>query len=146
MWSDCVKFSCFLQQSSKEKISFLHMEVHELAAFILNSTGNYEAINQNCPNYFLSSESVALFAEHSSRPPPYIIGQIVHIEKRTARPLPSPASREDDRGEAICSDNNDWRASICGKSSSNPYGLSAGSEYFVVTVAMLPDTIHSTPS
>lgn len=133
------------KQVSKEKISFLHMEVHELAAFILNPAGNYEAINRNCPNYFLSPESVALFTEHSSKPT-YIIGQIVHIEKQTARLPSSPQVSPDDQGESICSDNSNRLPSISGKNSSNPYGLSVGCEYFIVTVAMLPDTIHSTPS
>ncbi|XP_020577721.1 autophagy-related protein 11 [Phalaenopsis equestris] len=125
------------KQASKEKISFLRMEVHELAAFVLNPAGNYEAMNRNCPNYFLSSESVALFTEHSSRPA-YIIGQIVHIEKQIARPQPSSSqASQDEEGETICS-------SKSGKNTCNPYGLAVGSEYFIVTVAMLPDTIHST--
>ncbi|CAA0814693.1 Unknown protein [Striga hermonthica] len=44
------------KQANKEKISFGRLEVHEIAAFILNSTGYYEAINRNCPYYFLSSD------------------------------------------------------------------------------------------
>lgn len=137
------------KQASKEKISFLHMEVHELAAFVLNSAGNYEAINRNCPNYFLSSESVALFSEHSSRRPTYIIGQIVHIEKQIARPPPSSSSQisqDDLKEQPLCSENNTHLPSVSGKNSSNSYGISAGCEYFIVTIAMLPDTIHSTPS
>ncbi|KAJ6849763.1 autophagy-related protein 11 [Iris pallida] len=50
------------KQASKEKISFVRLEVHELACFVLNSAGHYEAIHRNCSNYYLSSESVALFA------------------------------------------------------------------------------------
>ncbi|PKU75246.1 autophagy-related protein 11 [Dendrobium catenatum] len=119
------------KQASKDKISFLHMEVHELAAFILNPAGNYEAINRNRPNYFLSSESIALFTEHLSRPT-YIIGQIVHIEKQIARLPSSSQVSQDDQSS--------------GKNPSNPFGLPVGCEYFIVTIAMLPDTIHSTPS
>lgn len=133
------------KQASKEKISFLHMEVHELAAFVLNASGNYEAINRNCPNYFLSPESVALFTEHSSRPT-YIIGQIVHIEKQAARPPSSPRASRDDQADPDCSENSARLAAVAGKNSSNPYGLPPGCEYFIVTVAMLPDTIHSIPS
>lgn len=133
------------KQASKEKISFLHLEVHELAAFALNSAGHYEAINRNSPNYFLSSESVALFAEHSSRPT-YIIGQIVHIEKQIARPPSSSQVGREDQREPVCSENTNLLPSISGNHSSNPYELPVGCEYFIVTVAMLPDTIHSTPS
>ncbi|PKA50865.1 hypothetical protein AXF42_Ash007520 [Apostasia shenzhenica] len=123
------------RQASKEKISFLHFEVHELAVFILNSDGNYEAVNRNCPNYYLSSESVALFTDHSSRPD-YIIGQIVHIERQIVRPPSPPPAFQDDQTEPISS-----------VSSSNPFGLPVGCEYFIVTVAMLPDNmIHSTAS
>ncbi|KAL6984935.1 hypothetical protein U1Q18_018316 [Sarracenia purpurea var. burkii] len=105
------------KQAKKEKISFCRLEVHEIAAFVLNSAGHYEAINRNCPNYYLSAESVALFVDHLPNLPSYIIGQIVHIERQTMRQLPNP-----------------------GSTTKNLYGLPVGCEYFVVTVAMLPDT------
>lgn len=110
------------KQASKEKISFVRLDVHELACFYLNSSGNYEAIHRSSFNYYLSSESVALFTEHYSGRPPYIIGQIVHIERKKV--------------EADSSNNNNIRKA-------NPYGLQAGCEYFIVTVAMLPDAICS---
>uniref|UniRef100_A0A803M8Z5 Autophagy-related protein 11 n=1 Tax=Chenopodium quinoa TaxID=63459 RepID=A0A803M8Z5_CHEQI len=101
------------KQANKEKISFCRFEVHEIAAFILNSSGHYEAISRNCPNYFLSPESVALFTDHLPNRPAYIIGQIVHIERRVVKPHSATH-------------------------------LPVGCEYFIVTVAMLPDTtIHS---
>lgn len=95
--------------------------MHEIGAFVLKPGGYYEAINRNCPYYYLSAESVALFAEHLPTRPSYIVGQVVHIERRIAK-----SAREG--VDAV----------------SNPYGLSIGCEYFIVTVAMLPDTtIHS---
>ncbi|XP_072962242.1 autophagy-related protein 11 [Typha angustifolia] len=129
------------KQASKEKISFGRFEVHELAAFVENSAGHYEAINRNCSNYYLSEESVALFTEHHPSRPDYIIGQIVHIERRTVRAL---LSLRADQIEASSSDSSGRRSGY--GAASNPYNLPAGCEYFVVTVAMLPDTIHSNPS
>ncbi|KAM7267997.1 hypothetical protein ACFE04_010163 [Oxalis oulophora] len=115
------------KQANKEKISFHRFEVHELAAFILNSTGNYEAINQNCSNYYLSAESVALFTEHLPSRPNFIVGHIVHIERQTVKTLPPKE-----------------HINMADQMNLNPYGLAVGCEYFVVTIAMLPDTaIHS---
>ncbi|KAJ0984258.1 hypothetical protein J5N97_002614 [Dioscorea zingiberensis] len=85
------------RQANKEKISFGHLELHELAAFVLNSAGHYEAVNRNCSNYFLSPESVALFTEHNSTKLNYIIGQVVHIERLTVRPPASPRPEHGDQ-------------------------------------------------
>ncbi|KAL2936473.1 Autophagy-related protein 11 [Bienertia sinuspersici] len=105
-------------------------QVHEIAAFILNSSGHYEAITRNCPNYFLSPESVALFTDHLPTRPAYIIGQIVHIERRVVK----PCSVGDQADSLSSSSSADTLASH----------LPVGCEYFIVTVAMLPDTtIHS---
>ncbi|KAK9275847.1 hypothetical protein L1049_023120 [Liquidambar formosana] len=135
------------KQANKEKISFGRFEVHEIAAFVLNSAGHYEVINRNCSNYYLSAESVALFTDHLPSRPSYIIGQIVHIERRTVRPLPPSTRPEHSRGDQIdhlTSDTGTDRLTLNAGSTSNPYGLPIGCEYFVVTVAMLPDTtIHS---
>ncbi|KAL6861658.1 hypothetical protein ACP4OV_017358 [Aristida adscensionis] len=120
------------KQASKEKISFGRFEVHELAVFVRNPAGHYEAINRNCSNYYLSEESVALFTEHHPRHPAYIIGQIVHIERRIAR-LP-------DQMGGPHPDSSGGRRSPA--SMLNPYNLAPGCEYFLVTVAMLPDTIR----
>ncbi|KAA8535422.1 hypothetical protein F0562_030437 [Nyssa sinensis] len=138
------------KQASKEKISFGRLEVHEIAAFVLNSAGHYEAINQNCPNYYLSAESVALFSDHLPNRPSYIIGLIVHIERQTVRPLtPTSIRPEPARGDQIdflTTDTGINRLTLNSGSTSNPYGLPVGCEYFVVTVAMLPDTtIHLPP-
>ncbi|PWA74122.1 hypothetical protein CTI12_AA253110 [Artemisia annua] len=112
------------KQVNKEKISFGRLELHEIAAFVLNVAGHYEAINRNCSHYYLSTESVALFADHLPHRPTYIVGQIVHIERQAVK---SSSVRADHV-----------------EMGSNPYGLPVGCEYFVVTVAMLPDTaIHS---
>uniref|UniRef100_A0ACD5YI21 Uncharacterized protein n=1 Tax=Avena sativa TaxID=4498 RepID=A0ACD5YI21_AVESA len=118
------------KQASKEKISVGHFDVHELAVFVRNPSGHYEAINRSRSNYFLSEESVALFMEpHLPRQPAYIIGQIVHIERRAVKHVV-------DQNEASPRHGAGHRRSV---PNSNPYGLPAGCEYFVVTVAMLPD-------
>ncbi|XP_051132025.1 autophagy-related protein 11 [Andrographis paniculata] len=134
------------KQANKEKISFGRLEVHEIAAFVLKSAGYYKAINRSCPHYYLSTESVALFTDHLASRPDYIIGQVVHIERRMVKSPPSTP----DPGESI-RDQVDVLASSEGGpsrlgSSSNPYGLPVGCEYFIVTVAMLPDTRTSTSS
>ncbi|XP_068649344.1 autophagy-related protein 11 [Aristolochia californica] len=132
------------KQANKEKISFGRFEVHELAAFVLNSAGHYEAINRNCSNYYLSAESVDLFAEHvPKRPNKYIIGQIVHIERKIVR---SQNSGKGDQVDILSSDTSTQLAAPGTGSMSNTYGLPVGCEYFIVTVAMLPDTIHSSSS
>ncbi|XP_016432627.2 autophagy-related protein 11-like [Nicotiana tabacum] len=139
------------KQANKEKISFGRLEVHEIAAFVLNSTGNYEAINRNSPRYYLSAESVALFTDHLPNRPSYIVGLVVHIERQTVRLPPSTSVRVDhdrDRLDILTSDTGTTnRLSLNSGSTTNPYGLPVGCEYFVVTVAMLPDTaIHSSPT
>ncbi|WOK95044.1 autophagy-related protein [Canna indica] len=131
------------KQANKEKITFGRFEVHELAAFILNSAGHYEAINRNCPNYYLSEESVALFKEQHSSRPAYIIGQIVHIERLIVRSPISTRTHQGDQLEASNSETSN-RRSIGPGAALNTYNLPIGCEYFIVTVAMLPDTIHST--
>ncbi|GMI81138.1 AUTOPHAGY-RELATED 11 [Hibiscus trionum] len=138
------------KQANKEKISFSRLQVHEIAAFVLNSSGHYEAITRNCSNYYLSAESVALFTDHLPSQPNYIVGQIVHIERQAVKPL-LPSSSRPDRGRAdpadqLTSNTGAERLTLNSGSSLNPYGLPSGCEYFVVTVAMLPDTaIHSSP-
>ncbi|GKV18115.1 hypothetical protein SLEP1_g28536 [Rubroshorea leprosula] len=138
------------KQANKEKISFSRLEVHEIAAFVLNSAGHYEAINRNSSNYYLSSESVALFTDLLPSRPSYIVGQIVHIERQSVKPLSSTSARPEhgwlEPVDHLTSDTGTDRLTLTSGSSSNPYGLPIGSEYFVVTVAMLPDTtIHSPP-
>lgn len=136
-------------QANKEKISYGRLEVHEIAAFVLNSAGYYEAINRNCHYYYLSAESVALFTDHLPSCPSYIVGQVVHIECKTVCSPPlSPKKTEGsiDWTEKLISETKTGRLNLDSGSTSNPYGLPVGCEYFIVTVAMLPDTsIHSPP-
>lgn len=123
------------KQANKEKISFGCLEVHEIAAFVLTPSGHYEAITKNSSNYYyLSAESVALFTDHLPSRPNFIVGQIVHIEHQIVKSLPEHGrATTPDRGTT------DWLTLNSG-STPNPYGLPVGCEYFVVTVAMLPDT------
>ncbi|XP_022946194.1 autophagy-related protein 11-like isoform X1 [Cucurbita moschata] len=138
------------KQANKEKISFGRMEVHEIAAFVRNAAGHYEAINRNCTNYYLSAESVALFADNPLTRSNYIVGQIVHIERQTAKP--SPPSPQLDQGrvdqtDRVNSDMGTDGLTLNSGLSSNPYRFPVGCEYFIVTIAMLPDTaIHSSAS
>lgn len=123
------------KQVSKERICFGRLEVHEIAAFVLNSDGHYEAISRSCPNYYyLSAESVALFLDNlqnQQQPRSYIVGQIVHIERRVAGgPPPSTLVEAEEEEGSLSSDTG----------SANHYGLPVGCEYFIVTIAMLPDT------
>ncbi|KAF5469414.1 hypothetical protein F2P56_013492 [Juglans regia] len=138
------------KQANKEKISFGHLEVHEIAAFVLKPAGHYEAISRNCSNYYLSAESVALFADHLPSRPNYIVGQIVHIERQTVRPIPSIPTRAEhgrvDQTDYLTSDMGTDQLTLNSGSTSNPFGLPIGCEYFVVTVAMLPDTSIHSPS
>lgn len=122
------------------------MEVHEIAAFVLNSAGHYEAINRNSSHYYLSAESVALFVDHLPNRPPYIVGQIVHIERQTVRSPPSTGDQNRDRLDALTSDAGSNLLTMTAGSTLNPYGLPVGCEYSVVTVAMLPDTTIHSPS
>ncbi|KAJ9129023.1 hypothetical protein P3X46_034214 [Hevea brasiliensis] len=138
------------KQANKERISFGRLEGHEIAAFVLNSAGHYEAINRNGSNYYLSSESVALFTDHLPRRPSYIVGQIVHIERQIAKPLPPSAARPEhgraDQVDHLTCDTGTDQLTLNLGSTSNPFSLPIGCEYFVVTVAMLPDTtIRSLP-
>ncbi|KAK8501277.1 hypothetical protein V6N13_026977 [Hibiscus sabdariffa] len=138
------------KQANKGKISFSRMQVHEIAAFVLNSSGHYEAITRNCSNYYLSAESVALFTDHLPSQPSYIVGQIVHIERQTVKPLLPSSSRPDcgraDPADQLTSNTGTERLTLKQGSSLNPCGHPTGCEYFVVTIAMLPDTaIHSPP-
>jgi autophagy-related protein 11 len=96
---------------------------------VRNSSGKYEAVNRNHMNYYLSDESVALFTEQHSSQPAYIIGQVVHIERCVVQ-----------------SDMSSSRSDSGSRFALNPYILPVGSEYFLVTVALLPDTIRSSAS
>ncbi|KAH9304596.1 hypothetical protein KI387_009000, partial [Taxus chinensis] len=119
------------RQVNKEKISFTRIEVHEFAAFVPNSAGHYEAINRNCRNYYLSEECIALFIDSNPNGRQYIIGQIVHIQRNVAR---HPGN-----GRELVASSGSSSSSF--KPRYNPYGLPIGTEYFVVTVAMVPDPI-----
>ncbi|CAN0838261.1 Autophagy-related protein 11 [Linum grandiflorum] len=145
------------KQANKEKISFCRFEVHEIAAFVLNSSGHYVAISRNCSNYYLSAESVALFTDHLPSQPSHIVGQIVHIERQIVKPLlaranSSPMTRPDHGRLAAAGEQggrlkSELTVNLGSTScSSNPFNLPIGCEYFVVTIAMLPDTIIHSPS
>ncbi|KAF8073286.1 hypothetical protein N665_1122s0015 [Sinapis alba] len=138
------------KQSNREKISFGRLEVHEIAAFVLNPAGgHYEAINRNCSNYYLSSESEALFTDHLPNRPTYIIGQIVHIERQAVKQPPPGAGKSYYLGSEEGSRNlpsSSVSTSSSGTKTTNPYGLSSGCEYFIVTIAMLPDTAIHQPA
>ncbi|KAK4774217.1 hypothetical protein SAY87_029236 [Trapa incisa] len=128
------------KQANKEKISFGRLEVHEIAAFVLNSWGQYVAVNRNNSNYYLSSESVALFTDHLQTRPSYIIGQIVHIERRVVKSSSSGTGKsyKKDQQKAAAGMEIERLALNLGSTASSCSDLPAGSEYFIVTIAMLP--------
>jgi hypothetical protein len=136
-------------QASQEKICFTRFDVHGLAVFLPNANGYYEAMNHNCPHYYLSGESIALFQEQGlPSGTPYIVGQIVHIDCKVANLAPSPclssSSTSDgsptgsEHGSTMTVQTRSTRANL------NPYGLPLGTEFFVVTVAMVPDLSPAT--
>ncbi|CAI0427610.1 unnamed protein product [Linum tenue] len=135
------------KQANKERISFSRLVVHEIAAFVLNADRHYVAISRSCSNYYLSAESVALFTDHLPTPPSFIVGKIVHIECQTVKQLPGAAAAAADQGSSsdVLEAAADRRLTLNNLGSMmNPYNLPIGCEYFVVTIAMLPDTtIHS---
>jgi hypothetical protein len=151
-------FDCALSflQASKEKICFTRFDVHGLAVFLPNANGYYEAMNHNCPHYYLSTESIALFQEQGL---PigrtlYIVGQIVHIDRKVATLAPPTPSTPLSSSSSVSSTSD---ANLNGsehisttkmamaavqlhtRPNLNPYGLPLGTEFFVVTVAMVPD-------
>ena len=89
---------------------------------------------------------MALFVNHPPSRPDYIVGQIVHIERQIVKALTSTSTRaEHGRADQLTSDRGTDRLTLNSGSTSNAYGLPVGCEYYIVTVAMLPDTtIHST--
>ncbi|XP_047942536.1 autophagy-related protein 11-like [Salvia hispanica] len=130
------------KQANKEKICLGRLEIHELAAFVLNSSGHYEAINRSCPYYFLSVESVALFTENASPNQSYIIGKVVHVERRVVKPPPPTLEQADDSSDTLASSESGGNQSTVDQGSiPNPYGLPVGCEYFIVTIAMLPEAV-----
>lgn len=146
-WSEGVgghtNHTFIFEQASKEKICFTRFDVHGLAVFLPNGSGHYEAMNHNCPHYYLSGESIALFQEQGlPSGTPYIVGQIVHIDRKIANPVPPPSSSSSSDGSLNGSENTVSAAAgvpARTKAPHNPYSLPPGVEYFVVTVAMVPD-------
>ncbi|XP_054790243.1 LOW QUALITY PROTEIN: autophagy-related protein 11-like [Prosopis cineraria] len=135
------------KQANKEKISFGRLEVHEIAVFVLNASGQYQAITRDCSNYYLSTECVALFADRLPSRPNYIIGLIVHIEHQVVKATPPTSPRpERARADQLISDMGTDRLTLNSGSASNPYSLPVGCDYFVVTVAMLPDRTTHLPA
>lgn len=113
--------------------------MHEIAAFVLNSWGQYMAINKNSSNYYLSAESVALFTDHLQTRPSYIIGQIVHIERRVMKPS-SLGTMKSYRKDQTTTDTEIERLALSLGFASSSSDVPVSSEYFIVTVAMLPGT------
>lgn len=99
------------QLASRGKLSFASFQVHDLAAFVATPSGEaYAALNSNCPHLYLSGDSVALFKQQRVAEVVVIVGQIVHIETSVAG----------------------------GEGGVNPYELPPGTQYAVVTLALVP--------
>jgi chromosome segregation ATPase len=58
-------------------------KVQDVALFIENDKGQYEAVNFNSPHYYLSPESLDLSKTQNSRKR-HVFGQIVHTEEKVA--------------------------------------------------------------
>lgn len=82
--------------------------------------------------------------DHLPQRPSYIIGQVVHIERLVVGPVRSADRNTKDMVDFVTTDMGSGRMTT--GSSASPYDLPVGCEYYIVTVAMLPDTtIHSQP-
>ncbi|XP_076942307.1 autophagy-related protein 11-like [Bidens hawaiensis] len=67
-----------------------------------------------------------------------IVGQVVHIERQIVKPSSVV--------QAECKSESRQSGLVSGPTEASPYGLAVGCEFFVVTVAMLPDTaVHPPP-
>jgi len=92
------------------KISFRSFDIDDIALFIpANSTCEcYLAFHKNCPNNYLSEESLSqIIALSSARKPDYILGKVILIESNIS------------------------------SNESNPYGLDLGTPYHAITVERL---------
>merc|ERR1711920_1191594 len=67
-------------QSSLCKCVTKDFKVQDIALFLEEEAGCFEAYNDSCPNHFLSVESVDLIKNQTNKK--FVIGQIVHIEER----------------------------------------------------------------
>lgn len=69
----------------EDKLSFTKFEVGDVALFLPLANNVYMAFHQNCPNNYLSPETVAALhvsenrVDKSSQPLPYILGRIVEM-------------------------------------------------------------------
>eukprot|EP00245_Coleochaete_scutata_P018786 TRINITY_DN994_c0_g1_i1.p1 TRINITY_DN994_c0_g1~~TRINITY_DN994_c0_g1_i1.p1 ORF type:complete len:322 (+),score=54.58 TRINITY_DN994_c0_g1_i1:53-967(+) len=118
-------------QVAQNKLSFLSFEPQDLAIFMLNARGHYEAINHSCPNIFMSSESLATVSTRDVDTCKYIVGRIISMDRRVAGTEGASGSETSNAaggvGRLISSGENQDH---------NPYGLEAGTEYCVVSVSM----------
>lgn len=113
--------------------------------FLQNANGHFEAMNHNCPHYYLSGESIALFQEQGlPSGTPYIVGQIVHLDRKVASPSgPCAAGSGGSLDGSLPGSEHGGGTTVVGggrgRGSHNPYGLALGTEYYVATIAMVPD-------
>jgi len=91
--SDMQNFVAAMEISQAErtcdKISLKSFVYGDLALFIRNTQGFYEALNISSPNYYLSEYSISLLEDKKS-PQPFIYGQIVELDKGKADTVHNP--------------------------------------------------------
>ena len=83
--------------SRNMKISFRSFDIDDIALFIpANSTCEcYLAFHKNCPNHYLSEESLSQnIALSSARKPDYILGKVILIESNISSLVSNPYSLE----------------------------------------------------
>jgi len=68
---------------SLPSITYSGFKVDDLALFLPESAGRYQAFHRGEPNYFLSEESLSTFAEECNKKLP-VLGQIVFITEHQA--------------------------------------------------------------
>ena len=102
------------QVALRSRLAYTRFQVNDLAAFVLDQSERFVGVHQSsaATHYFLSDQSSALFVHSQPSSCRWVVGRIVHIEKRTA-----------------------------GSHGDNPYDLPAGSTYCVVSLAIVPEVL-----
>lgn len=75
------------------------------------------------------------------------MGQIVHIDRKVVIPAPTPPPLSTGSSDESLQTSESGAGTILApartKASHNPYGLPLGTDYYIVTVAMVPDLFSS---
>ncbi|KAL6064187.1 hypothetical protein QOT17_010808 [Balamuthia mandrillaris] len=82
-----------LADNQSHKIAYQDFKVDDLALFLPNDLGHYEAFNRNAPNYMLSEESLSMFPDER-RKRAAVLGQIIEIVEQVAARRQNPYHKD----------------------------------------------------